>query len=159
MHQGNCKLQPQLWNLSTYFTRSFLLIKNNIFTANLAEKYDAEEVTLKKSRENVVTVLSINQDLDSKISAVCDTDRLETISNLIQKLVKNKKELDRDLRIRNEETIEKVIKFQRKTPIELLQLKLTFYNISTTTTKNEEAEFYDSCVTSKNTSLNGKIQS
>ena len=160
MHQGNCKLQPQLWNLSTYFTRSFLLIKNNIFTANLAEKYDVEEVTFKKSREHVVTVLSINQDLDSKISAVCDTDRLETISNLIQKLVKNKKELDLDLKIRNEETIEKVIRFQRKTPIELLQLKLTFYNISTTTTtKNEEAEFYDSCLNSKNTSLNGKIQS
>ena len=94
----------------------------------------------RKSREYTVTGLSINQNLDSKVIAVTDTDRLETISHLIQKLVKEKKEPDLDLRVRNEETIEKVIRFQRKTPTEPLRLKFTFYN--TSTKKNEEVEFY-----------------
>ena len=85
--------------------------KNNIFTANLAEKNEVEEVKFKKFREYAVTCLSINQDLDSKVIAVTDTDRLEAISNLTQKLVKERKEPDLDLRIRNGETIEKVIRF------------------------------------------------
>ena len=128
--------------------------KNNIFTANLAEKNEVEEVKFKKSREYAVTDLSINQDLDSKVITVTDTDRLETISNLIQKLVKDKKELDLDLRIRNEETIEKVIRFQRKTPTKLSRLKLTFYN--TSTKKMRKLNFTTTCLTSKNKSLNGK---
>ena len=37
-----------------------------------------------------------------------DTDRLETITNLIQKLVKEKTEPDLDLRIKNIETVETV---------------------------------------------------
>ena len=93
--------------------------ENNIFTSNLAEKF-------KRSREYAVAGLSINQDLDYKIIDVTDTDRLERISKLIQKLVKEKKEPDLDLRIRNEETIEKVIRFQRKAPTKHPRLKLTF---------------------------------
>ena len=42
----------------------------------------------------------MNQD-DSKVIAVTDTDTLETKSNLIQKLVKARKEPDLDLKIRN----------------------------------------------------------
>ena len=147
-------IEPWLWNLSIYFTRSFLLTKNNIFTANLAEKIEVEEVKFKKSREYAVTDLSIHQDLDSKVITVTDADRLETISNLIQKLVKDKKELDLDLRIRNEETIEKVIRFQRKTLTKLSRLQLTLYN--TSTTKMRKLNFTTTCLTSKNTSLNGK---
>ena len=81
--------------------------KNNIFTTNLAEKNEVEELKFKKSREYAVTGLSTNQDLGFKIIAVTDTDRLEIISNLIKKLVNDKKEPDLDLKIRNEETIEK----------------------------------------------------
>ena len=81
--------------------------KNNIFTTNLAEKNEVEELKFKKSREYAVTGLSTNQDLGSKIIAVTDTDRLEIISNLIKKLVNDKKEPDLDLKIRNGETIEK----------------------------------------------------
>ena len=33
----------------------------------------------------------MNQNLDSKVTAVSDTDRLETIRNVIQKSVKDKK--------------------------------------------------------------------
>ena len=58
--------------------------KKHIFTADLAEKNEIEEVKFKKSREYAVTGLSINQDLDSKVIAVTDNDRLETMDNLIE---------------------------------------------------------------------------
>ena len=45
----------------------------------------------KKSREYAVTGLSINQEVDSDLVAVTDTDRQEAISKLIQRLVKEKK--------------------------------------------------------------------
>ena len=63
--------------------------KNNIFIATLVEKNEVEEAKF-KTREYAVTGLSINQDLDSKVTALTDTDRLEKISNLIQKLAKEK---------------------------------------------------------------------
>ena len=40
--------------------------------------------------------MSINQDIDSSLLAVTDTERQEAISNLIQKLVKEKKDSDLD---------------------------------------------------------------
>ena len=93
---------------------------------------------MKKSKEYATTSLSINQDTGLTQVAVTDTDRLETLSNLRQKLVKEKKEPDLDLRIKNTET---VIPFQKKAPNELPQLKFTYYN--TTTKKDERVEFYD----------------
>ena len=84
--------------------------KNDIFTANLAEKNEVEEVKFKKSRECAVTGLSINQDIDSDLFVVTDTDRQEAISNLIQKLVKEKKDPDQTLT--SESTMRKRLKKQ-----------------------------------------------
>ena len=56
-------------------------------------------------------------------------------------MVKEKKELNLDLRIKNTETLETVIPFQKQAPNELLQLKLTYYK--TTTRKDEAVKFYD----------------
>ena len=78
----------------------------------------------RKSLENqenyAVTKSSIDQDTGSTEVAVTDTDKLETISNLIPKLVKEKKETDLDLRMKNTETVETVIPFLKKAPSELL---------------------------------------
>lgn len=57
------------------FYKVLLLDENNIFTANLTKKNQAEEVKLKKSKEYAVTGLSIDQDVDSDLVAVTDTDR------------------------------------------------------------------------------------
>ena len=63
---------------------------NSIFVANLAEKNEVVSIKFKKSREYAITSLSINQDTGSTKVAITDTDRLETLSNLIQRLVKKK---------------------------------------------------------------------
>ena len=60
---------------------------------------------------------------------------------MIQKLLKEKKEPDLDLRIYNEEAFEKIIPFTKKTHTEVPAIKYTFYN--TTTKKQEEVEFYN----------------
>ena len=52
---------------------------------------EVEKVKFRKSIEYAVTGLSINQDIDSGLIVVTDTDRKEAINNLIQKLVKEKK--------------------------------------------------------------------
>lgn len=57
------------------FYKVLLLDENNIFTANLTKKNKAEGVKLKKSKEYAVTGLSIDQDVDSDLVAVTDTDR------------------------------------------------------------------------------------
>ena len=57
------------------FYKVLPLDENNIFTANLTKKNKAEEVKLKKSKEYAVTGLSIDQDVDSDLIAVTDTDR------------------------------------------------------------------------------------
>ena len=59
--------------------------------ANLAEKNEVEEVKFKKSKEYAVARLSINQDVDSDLVAVTDTEKKEAISKFIQKLVKEKR--------------------------------------------------------------------
>ena len=123
------------------FYRELLLDENNIFTANLAEKNEVEEVRFKKSKEYAITGLSINQDINSDLVAVADVDKQEAISNLIQKLVKEKKEPDLDLKIYCEEAFEKIIPFEKKESSKVPNQKLTYYN--TTTKKQEEVEFYN----------------
>ena len=87
------------------FYKELPVDENNIFTTNLAEKNEVEEVRLKKSREYAFTGLSINQDIDSSLVAVTNTDRQEAISNLMRKCVKEKKDLGLGLRIYNEEAL------------------------------------------------------
>ena len=117
------------------FYRELPIDKNDIFTANLAEKNEVEEVKFKTSKEYVITGLSISQDIDSNVAAATDTDREEIISNLTQKLVREKKDPNLDLRSYNEEAFEKIIPFKKKTESEIPPTKLTFYNATTKKTR------------------------
>ena len=57
------------------FYKELPLDENNIFTSNLAEQNEVEEGKFKKSKEYGVTGLSINQDVDSDLVAVIDTEK------------------------------------------------------------------------------------
>ena len=117
------------------FYRELPLDENNISTASLTEKNEIEEVRLKKSKEYAITGLSINQDINSALVAVADIEKQEAISNLIQKLVKEKKEPDLDLKIYFEEAFEKVIPFDKKGSFKVPNQKLTYYNTTTKKTR------------------------
>ena len=62
--------------LAHIFNEELPIDKNNIFTANIAELDEVEEVRFEKSKEYAVTGLSFYQDIDSSLVAVTDTDRL-----------------------------------------------------------------------------------
>ena len=62
--------------LAHIFNEELTIHKNNIFTANIAEIDEVEEVRFEKSKEYAVTGLSFYQDIDSSLVAVTDTDRL-----------------------------------------------------------------------------------
>ena len=117
------------------FYRELPIDKNDIFTASLAEKNEVEEIKFKTSKEYAITGLSISQDIDSNIAAVTDTDREEIISNLTQKLVREKKDPNLDLRSYNEEAFEKITPFKKATESEIPPTKLTFYNATTKKTR------------------------
>ena len=85
------------------------------FFATLVEKNEVELVIFKKSKGYAVTELSIHQDTDSTEVLITETGRLETLSNLIQKLVKGKKEPNLYLKITNAETLDITIPFQKNT--------------------------------------------
>ena len=68
----------------------------------------------KQSKEYAVTGLSINQDIDSRLIAVKDTNRQEAISNLIQKLVTEKKDPDLDLKFAMRKRLKKSFLLKRK---------------------------------------------
>ena len=125
--------------------------ENNIFIVNLIEKNKVEEVKFKKLRKYAVTALSINQDIGTDLIAVRETDRQEVLSNLIQKLVKEIKEPYLFLRIFNEEVMEKLILFKRRSSKEVPFIKYTYYN--TATKKMKQLTFK----TTKNLALNGQM--
>ena len=70
----------------------------------LQKKNKVENVRFKKSLEYAVTGLSINQDIGSALVTVTDVDQENFLSNTIQKLVKEKKDPNLDLKISNPET-------------------------------------------------------
>ena len=78
---------------------------NNIFTADITEKNEVENVKLKKSLKYAVTGLSINHNIGTNF------DRQNLLSNAIQKLVKEKKDPDLDLKISNPETKDLITPF------------------------------------------------
>ena len=116
--------------------------KNNIFTADIVETNELENVKFYKSQEYAVTGLSINQEIGSEFETVTDVNKLNNLSNSLQNLVKEKEEPDLDLKISHPETKVKIIPFQKRSVTDCPPLiALTFHN--TTTKKDEEIEFYD----------------
>ena len=125
--------------LAHIFHKGLAVDEKNIFTVNLAEKTEVEEVKFKKSKKYAVNGISIKQDIDSSVAVVTDTDRQKVLSKLIQKIVIKTKP-DLDLKIYSEEmALDKIISFQKKTTSEVPLIKLTFCN---TNTKKQEIEFY-----------------
>ena len=73
------------------FYKELPLDENNIFSANLAENNEVEEIKFKKSKEYAVTGLSINQEVESDLVPVADLDAQNALSDLIKKLYKEKR--------------------------------------------------------------------
>ena len=66
--------------------------EKNLFSLNISEKNEVENVIFKKNQEYAVTGMAIKPDIvDSDIVKVIDQKKLESLSKRIQELVKNTK--------------------------------------------------------------------
>ena len=121
------------------FYKELPLDENNIFSANLAENNEVEEIKFKKSKEYAVTGLSINQEVESDLVPVADLDAQNALSGLIRNYVKKKEEPNLTLKIYNEEAFETTIPFKNRSDVAVKSFK--YYD--TTTKKQETIDFYD----------------
>ena len=70
-------------DLSHIFYKELPVDDNNIFSANLAENIENEEVSLKKDQKYIVTGLSINQKTDTDV-IIPDLNARNSLSDMIR---------------------------------------------------------------------------
>ena len=124
------------------YCKELVADKENIFTANIAEKNEVENVKFSKFYTYGVTGMAINPDSNTySLIKVSDKDKLKEISKKNQNLIKQNKAYSTDLKISNPETKDLLIPLTKKNRTELPPIKLSYFNVSTG--KNEEISFCD----------------
>lgn len=109
------------------FYKELLADENNVFTANISEKNEVENVKFRKSQEYGIRNMSIKPDIDNSfLVKVFDESKLKFLSKKIQELVKTKKEPDLNLKISHSEIKDVIILFQKKSEKDCPHIKLTF---------------------------------
>ena len=115
------------------------LDESNIFSANLAENNEVEEIKFKKSNEYAVIGLSINQEVESDLVPVAHLDAQNTLRDPIRNYVKKKEELNLTLKIYNEEAFKTITSFKKRSDVAVRSFK----DYDTATKKQETVDFYD----------------
>ena len=107
------------------FYKEIKIDKDNIFTANISQENEVENVLFNKDKEYVITGMVIKPDIiDSELIKIKSTKELDRISKEIQELIKNYEEPDLTLSIYNKETKTLLIPFLKKDESDLPKTKL-----------------------------------
>ena len=95
------------------FYKELLADDDNIFTANISEKNEKENVKSRKSQEYGISCVRVKPDIgDSSLVKVRDESKLKFLSKKIQEIVKNKREPDLNLTISHGEAKDLIISFK-----------------------------------------------
>ena len=94
------------------FYKELIADKENIFTANISQNNEVENVKFSKFHEYDITRISIKPDIGDS-SLVIDESKLKFLSEKIQELVKNKREPDLNLTISHSETKDLIIPLKK----------------------------------------------
>ena len=138
------------------FYKELLADDDNIFTANISEKNEEENVKSRKSQEYGISCVRVKPDIgDSSLVKVIDESKLKFLSKKIQEIVKNKREPDLNLTISHGEAKDLIISF-KKIRNRLSPYKTYFLQLNNK--KNEQIVFYNYYEILKSSVLNGKIQ-
>ena len=128
--------------LAHIYYKELVTDKENIFTANISQNNQVENIKFSKCDEYGVTGMAIKPDIGSYfLIKVSDKQKLKKISEKIQDSVTKNKELKTDLKLSNSETKDLIIPLTKKNETELPPIKFTYDN--TTTQKSEAISFYD----------------
>ena len=106
------------------FYKEIKIDKDNIFTANISQENEVENVLFNKDKVYVITGMVIKPDIiDSELIKIKGTKELDKISKEIQELTKNYEEPDLTLSIYNKETKTLLIPFLKKDESDLPKIK------------------------------------
>ena len=107
------------------FYKEIKIDKDKIFTANISQENEVENVLFNKDKVYVITGMVIKPDIiDSELIKIKGTKELDKISKEIQELTKNYEEPDLTLSIYNKETKTLLIHFLKKDESDLPKTKL-----------------------------------
>ena len=106
------------------FYKEIKIDKDKIFTANIPQENEVENVLFNKDKVYVITGMVIKPDIiDSELIKIKGTKELDKISKEIQELTKNYEEPDLTLSIYNKETKTLLIPFLKKDESDLPKIK------------------------------------
>ena len=98
-----------------------------MFSQQIFQKNEVENVKFRKSQEYGIRSMSIKPDNDNSfLVKAFDESKLKFLSKKIQELVKTKKEPDLNLKISHSEIKDVIILFQKKSEKDCPHIKLTF---------------------------------
>ena len=95
---------------SRVFYKEIPLDEDNIFSANLTENNEVEQIKLKKSKLYTISWLSIDQDLKSKVS-LPNIEGRKALSDILRVYAEEKKSFNLDLKIYKEGYFEIIVPF------------------------------------------------
>ena len=123
---------------SHVFYKELPVDEDNIFSANLTENNEIEQIKLKKSKIYAISGLSIYQDLKSNVS-LPNIERRKVLSDILSVYAEEQKSFNLGLKIYKEGYFDTIVPFQKRTDV----LVNSFQYYDTTTQKQETIEFYD----------------
>ena len=130
--------KPKTMEQAHVFYNELPLDENNIFSANLTENNEIEEIKFKKSNNYASSGLSINQEIDNKEFVPLPNTDAKQLSELMRAYSSEKEKFNFNLKLCREESFDIIIPFQKRTDI----LINVFQCHKTTTKKQETTEFY-----------------
>ena len=122
--------------------------EDQIFSANLTENNEVEQIKFKKSKIYAMSGLSINQDTQSNVY-LPNAERKKALSDIIRKYAEEKNKFHLDLKIYKENYFDINVPFQKRKDV----LINGFQYYHTTTQKQETIEYYDYYYNLKNFGL------
>ena len=89
---------------------------DNIFSANLAENNEIEEISLRKSQKYMVTGLSINQKADTDV-IIPDLNARKSLSGMIRSYKKERKKINLDCHFYQKDLFDITIPFKKRSDV------------------------------------------
>ena len=101
---------------SHVFYKEIILDEGNIFSANLTENNEVEQVKFKKSKIHAISGLSIDQDTQSNVS-LPNVEGKKALSDILRTYAEEKNKFNLDLKIYQENYFDINVPFQKRTDV------------------------------------------
>ena len=124
-------------NPSHIYLKNIDIDQDQTFTVNFSKENKIENVIFDKDHEYAITGLKINTELpDKNILKIENVKEQNRVSDEIQEIIKNDKELDLTLFMSHPERKTIEISFVKKSESDLPKIKFIYFNTSTKKTEN-----------------------